>query len=78
MKQQITMQQLKEIKGKAWKNLLDYCTENGKSSVLLTFGDMVEFLVRHKDYVFLGNLEQNNPEEWTDLLWHFVKCELKK
>ena len=88
MKQHITIEQIKELNEKGRKR---YKTLQKKykwfdaqmvwlndTVYLLTLGQLMEILVKDKNYTFLGNLEQNKPKHWVDILWVYTRLKLNK
>lgn len=50
-----------------------YFVNIGKFYALPSIGQMLEYLVKCCDYTVLGDMEQNDPKTWCDLLFEKVK-----
>jgi hypothetical protein len=77
MKQTITMLQLNELPSKAVIYLKQWALKRHYYADL-SIGQMMDFLIDHKNFAFLGNLELIDASDWCDELWEEVKNTLKK
>lgn len=88
MKQNITKEQLHELSEKARENLAEWHVERNKlpplmpfplDDLLLSIGEMIEFLVEHEDYWTvvksgrIGRSSMKKRKEIVNALWAIIK-----